>query len=60
MTFIVPIVGRIREIAAELGVGVIEAKKRAIREAAFAAITEAKTVDDLKPILRTLLDKAPL
>ncbi len=45
---------RIKEIRDLTGCGVWTARKVATKEALLDAIDKAETVDDLKPILRTL------
>lgn len=51
---------RIRELRAERGIGLLEAKRIAEREAALIAIANARTVEDLKQILIKMIAQGKL
>ena len=49
--------GRVLEIRNEQGISIFEAQRIAIRESVLDAIDRAENVDDIKIILRTIIEK---
>lgn len=50
--------GRVREISDAVGCGLLAARRLAMREALMAAVDRATSVDDLKPVIRALIDRS--
>lgn len=49
--------GRVLEIRNEQGISIFEAQRIAIRESVLDAIDRAENMDDIKIILRTIIEK---